>query len=113
MGQSNGAEMDKKKFKDLYRISAKTTAVYCYLCGKIIDPKDLSFDHREPYGLSGNGSLDNLYPCHKNCNTDKGMLNYEQYRLYQALNRVRHGGKDKVDLDLIGIITKYLKQKVK
>lgn len=113
MGQSNGAEVDKKTFKNLYRISAKTTAVYCYLCGKIIYPKDLSFDHREPYGLSGDGSLDNLYPCHKNCNNDKGMLNYEQYRLYQALNRVRHGNKNQDDLDLIAIATKLLKQKVK
>jgi len=60
----------------------------CYLCGKYLTPIETTLDHVKP--RSGNPSLryehENLQPCCWSCNTQKGSMSLEQYRIKYGSN---------------------------
>ena len=85
-------EVSKKKWKSLYREQIKIHTCYCYLCGKLIEKeKDLSLDHQMPLSRGGQNTPENWRPSHKQCNSDKGSLTYEEWILYQQLLQKKYG----------------------
>ena len=85
-------EMSKKKWKSIYKEQIKMGICYCYLCEKLIlSIDDLSLDHKVPKSRNGTTWSGNLGPAHKKCNSDKGALTYDEYRLYRELLRKKNG----------------------
>ena len=84
--------MNKKQFKDLYRMSIKIETVFCCLCGKpIIKEKELSVEHLMPRSRGGADEIGNWGISHKKCNQQKGALTLEEYRQWLALEQKRNG----------------------
>lgn len=94
---------DRKDFKLLYKVSHKLPPVYCYICHKpITKQKDLTIDHVQPRSRQGRDDPSNWEIAHKTpCNSHKGALNYEEYYLFNALDRVRKGVKNEEDLEIL------------
>lgn len=86
------AEKSKKQWKTLYRQQIKLKSCYCYLCGKSIKTEnDFNLDHRTPLSRGGANDSSNWMPTHKNCNSEKGALTYEEWQLYQELLKKKYG----------------------
>lgn len=84
--------MDKHEWKDLYRMQIKNLTCYCYLCGKpILKEKQLSLDHCLPLSRGGLNEPSNWRATHKECNSKKGALTYEEWQLWVELERKRYG----------------------
>lgn len=84
--------MNKRQFKDLYRMSIKIETVYCCLCGKpIIKEKELSIEHLMPRSRGGVDEMGNWGIAHKKCNQQKGALTLDEYRQWLALEQKRNG----------------------
>ena len=82
----------KKQWKMLYREQIKMHTCYCYLCGKLIEKeKDFNLDHVMPLSRGGRNEPSNWRATHKTCNAEKGALTYEEWLLYQELQRKRYG----------------------
>ena len=86
--------MDKKQFKDLYRMSIKLKTVYCCICGKpILKAKDITIEHKQPLSRGGANDETNWGCAHAKCNHRKGSLTMEEYRLWLELEMKRNGQK--------------------
>lgn len=82
----------KKRWKALYREQIKMHTCYCYLCGKLIEnEKEFNLDHMTPRSRGGQNDPSNWRAVHKECNSDKGALTYEEWVLYQELLRKKYG----------------------
>lgn len=85
-------EISKAQFKKLCEMQIKMQTAYCYLCGKpIYKVKDYNIDHVLPRSRNGADSVDNWAIVHKKCNSDKGALTPEEYKLYLQLRAKRNG----------------------
>lgn len=85
-------EISKKQFKNLYRMQMKCSTVYCCLCGKpILKEKDFSIEHCQPLSRKGADDASNWSVAHKSCNSKKGSLTMSEWKLWQELERKRHG----------------------
>lgn len=85
-------EPSKRQWKNLYQEKIQLKQCYCYLCGKLIEKsKDFSLDHGTPLSRGGSNTVDNFYPTHKKCNSDKGALTYAEWILYQELIKKKNG----------------------
>lgn len=86
------AETTKKEWKTIIRQQIRMESCYCYLCGKIIKQKDhWNLDHQTPVSRSGINNPTNWRPTHVECNEKKGALTYEEWLLWQELERKRFG----------------------
>lgn len=54
----------------------------CCYCGNIVDEKEMTLDHMYPQDFGGPTITNNLLPCCKKCNTEKGNLTARQYKKY-------------------------------
>lgn len=85
-------DLSKKQFKELCELQIQMHTAYCYLCGRpIYKIKDYNIDHIQPRSRQGADSVDNWACVHKTCNSDKGALTAEEYRLYLQLKAKRNG----------------------
>lgn len=84
-------DVSKKQWKLLMREQIKIETCYCYLCGKPIKEKELSLDHCVPLSRGGTNEPSNWRATHKKCNSIKGALTYEEWLLWQELERKRFG----------------------
>ena len=70
-----------KAEKDLMVKIKENNKHVCYYCGKnIIDPDDLTVDHKIPVARGGQTVEFNLVISCKNCNLTKSNLNESEYR---------------------------------
>lgn len=84
--------MTRHEWKNLYRMQIQTKTCYCYLCQKpILKEKELSLDHQQPLSRGGLNEPSNWRATHKQCNSEKGALTYEEYMLWQELQKKRCG----------------------
>ena len=89
-------ELTKKQWKTIYREQIRLGACYCYLCGQqIVSEKDFNLDHSVPFSRGGQNSQGNWRPTHKECNSTKGALTYEEYQEWLRLEQLRTGSKQK------------------
>lgn len=97
------AEMSKHDFKKICEMQIKMKVAYCYLCGQpILNINDYNIDHVQPRSRQGRDDPSNWKIAHKTpCNSHKGALNYEEYYLFNALDRVRKGVKNEEDLEIL------------
>ena len=97
------AEITRKQFKKICEMQIKMKVAYCYICGKPIHKiQDYNIDHIFPRSRLGLDTVENWAMVHKNpCNSHKGALNYEEYYLFNALDRVRKGIKNEEDLEIL------------
>lgn len=87
--------MDKREWKTLMRQRIYSKTCYCYLCGKPIKLNELSLDHSVPISRGGLNEPSNWKATHKVCNSTKGALTYEEWKLWQTLELKRKGIKEK------------------
>lgn len=73
-----------------FRVYAKTNG-RCAYCGDAVLPELLCIDHVQARARGGSNDLDNLNPCCRRCNTCKGIKTIEEFRLYMASRRSKHG----------------------
>lgn len=86
----------RKQWKALYREQIKLGKCYCYLCGQPIESdKDFNLDHCVPLSRGGQNEQSNWRPTHKECNSTKGALTYEEYIEWMRLEKLRTGGKSR------------------
>lgn len=84
--------MTKSAWRDLWHERITKHQCYCYLCEKpITKQKDFSLDHVIPLSRGGRDEESNWQPSHKECNWEKGSLTDEEYRVWKALEVLRHG----------------------
>lgn len=85
-------DLSKQQFKRYCEMQIKMETAYCCLCGKpIYKTKEYNIEHLQPVSRGGKNNLDNWGICHKKCNSEKGALTFEEYRLWKELERKRHG----------------------
>lgn len=58
---------------------------YCYYCGKNLDDEDRTLDHQYPRDFGGISIPNNLVPCCKKCNEEKGNMNEVEYYDYKLV----------------------------
>lgn len=85
-------DLSKQQFKRYCEMQIKMETAYCCLCGKpIYKTKEYNIEHLQPVSRGGKNNLGNWGICHKKCNSEKGALTLEEYRLWKELERKRHG----------------------
>lgn len=58
----------------------------CILCNLLIeDESDVSVDHLTSLSRGGETSVENLALAHKDCNEEKGTMNFEEFQNYKLL----------------------------
>lgn len=86
------AEISKHEFKKLCEMQIKMEIAYCCLCGKpIYKVKDYNLEHLQPVSRGGRNDPSNWRMAHKECNSRKGALTFEEYKLWLELERKRNG----------------------
>jgi 5-methylcytosine-specific restriction endonuclease McrA len=86
------AEITKKDFKKICEMQIKMEIAYCCLCGKpIYKTKDYNIEHIHPTSRGGRNDSSNWRMAHKKCNSEKGALTFEEYKLWLELESKRHG----------------------
>lgn len=84
--------MTKAEWKRIMLRQIGLKVCVCYLCCKPIKKdKELSLDHVVSKSQGGSDTPDNWMPTHKDCNSTKGGLTYEQYKVWKRLNNIRTG----------------------
>lgn len=85
-------EVNKKQFKKICELQVKTETAYCCLCGKLIKKKDeYNIEHLQPLSRQGKDSIENWRIAHKACNSKKGALTFEEWKLWLVLESKRNG----------------------
>lgn len=85
-------DVSKKQFKKICEMQIKTETAYCCLCGRpIYRVKDYNIEHLCPTSRGGENNISNWRIAHKTCNSKKGALTFEEYKLWLELERKRHG----------------------
>ncbi len=84
------SKSDKYGTKEQEKQIWQKTRGRCLYCGDRLSPFDkrgYTYEHLEPQALGGGHETENLYPCCKSCNSQKGKKTLEDYREYmQAKN---------------------------
>jgi len=57
----------------------------CVYCGKVMNAKNCSLDHRYPIDIGGISITNNLFPCCPECNSVKSNLTHEEYLVFRNL----------------------------
>lgn len=70
----------------------------CCYCGNIVDIEEMTLDHMYPQDFGGPTITNNLLPCCKNCNNEKGNLTEEQYKKYLLAKEQGRGKEYMKDL---------------
>lgn len=70
----------------------------CYYCGKKVNPKELTMDHKIPLCRGGTSERYNIVPCCKECNNKKKYLTPWEWEEY--LKNLK--GKNKEDKECAG-----------
>lgn len=76
---------DKYGTKEQQKAVWQKTKGRCCYCGTSLVPFDkhgYSYEHIIPQNAGGGHETENLYPCCKSCNSQKGKKELEQYREY-------------------------------
>ena len=74
------------RFEDLmYELTYACKKRRCIYCGKKLNMKDSTLDHRYPRDTGGVSITNNLYPCCPKCNSRKGNLTHEEYLKMRGL----------------------------
>lgn len=85
-------EISKRKFKKLCEMQIKMQIAYCCLCNKpVYKIKDYNVEHIMPTSRGGQNDPSNWRIAHKKCNSEKGALTFEEYKLWLKLESKRHG----------------------
>ena len=79
------------KFEDLMYALTYTMKrdMVCPFCGSIIRAKNLTLDHMYPRDFGGISITNNLIPCCRKCNSNKGSLDFSEYNRLMAKNLSR------------------------
>ena len=56
----------------------------CFYCGKVLTRKTATTDHKRALSLGGSAGKQNRVDCCHSCNTRKGCLTYEEFRIVSA-----------------------------
>ena len=84
--------MDKKEFKKICEIQIATQTAYCCLCGKLIKKSnEYNIEHLQPISRGGKDNITNWRIAHKTCNSKKGALTFEEWKLWRVLEAKRNG----------------------
>ncbi len=68
------------RFEDLmYELTYKLRDKRCVYCGKKLNQKTCTLDHRYPRATGGISITNNLYPCCSKCNSEKAFLTHEEF----------------------------------
>lgn len=63
----------------------------CYYCGRRLNRKKVTLDHKYPRCWGGISVPNNLVPCCRSCNSQKGNMNAMQYRVWLSTSeKKRH-----------------------
>lgn len=82
----------KKDFKKICEMQIRTQTAYCCLCGKLIRRVDeYNIEHLQPVSRGGANDVSNWRVAHKTCNSKKGALTFEEYKLWLSLEAKRNG----------------------
>ena len=82
----------KKDFKKICEMQIETQTAYCCLCGKLIKKKDeYNIEHLTPVSRGGANDVSNWRISHKVCNSRKGALTFEEWKLWCVLEAKRNG----------------------
>lgn len=65
----------------------QASPVFCFYCGIPIGNKTATRDHVQPLSRGGSRHGKNLVWCCNQCNTDKGCLSLEEYRVVIAFRK--------------------------
>lgn len=85
-------ELSKHEFKKICEMQIKMKVAYCCLCGKPIEKtKDYNIEHLCPVSRGGRNDATNWRISHRACNSRKGALTFEEYKLWLELEAKRHG----------------------
>lgn len=86
------AEISKHEFRKYCEMQIKLKVAYCCLCNKpIYKVKDYNIEHLTPLSRSGRDDVSNWRIAHKDCNSKKGALTFEEYKQWLQLEAKRHG----------------------
>lgn len=84
--------MKNKKWKKLYGASVSFTCPYCL---KNFPLSEATIEHEPPKSRQKEcGESNKILAC-KKCNSEKGALTAEEYKLWKQLNEIRNHGKQK------------------
>jgi len=78
-----------KHWKRLYNNSGTFT---CYYCLKEFPINLATRDHKLPRSRNGQTTPENIVICCQKCNSEKGALTEEEYKVWKRLNYIRCGG---------------------
>lgn len=82
----------KKDFKKICEMQIETQTAYCCLCGKLIKKKDeYNIEHLQPVSRGGVNDVSNWRISHKVCNSKKGALTFDEWKLWCVLEAKRNG----------------------
>lgn len=84
--------MKQKKWKKLYGASVSFTCPYCL---EQFPLSEASKDHKNPKSRFHDNSVENIVLSCKKCNSEKGALTVEEYKLWKQLNEIRIHGKQR------------------
>lgn len=82
--------------------------LFCEYCMEPLDPRIANRDHIIPKSRGGKNTPDNIAIVHSYENLEKGALTYSEWRLWQLLERVRHGGKAPEDFAVLEELSRFL-----
>lgn len=82
--------------------------LFCEYCFEPLDPRVAQREHIVPAARGGKNTPDNIAIVHSWENNEKGMLTYSEWRLWQLLERVRHGSKKPEDLAVLDKLNGFL-----
>lgn len=85
----------RRQFKKIAEMQIKMKTAYCCICQKpILKISDYNLEHKIPVHRGGErDNPENWGIAHKKCNSEKGSLTMDEYRLWLALERKRHGNE--------------------
>lgn len=80
-------KISRKKTLKAFRHELEKQLAYCHYCGKYVEKKDRTVDHKVPVSKGGGDGIENLVLACKDCNGLKGSMSYRQFKKY--LNKIQ------------------------
>ena len=78
-----------ERFEDLiYELTYACKKNKCVYCGKKLNRKNSTLDHKYPRSTGGVSIINNLAPSCSKCNSRKGWLTYEEYLKVMYLSKI-------------------------
>jgi hypothetical protein len=85
---NNGKDWLQFKRKHMSEIIIRDQRT-CQYCGKYLHLNDMTLDHKTPPARGGQNTLENLVLSCWWCNSDKGILDNNEYRYKQMANKAK------------------------